>query len=281
MMVLSGEMMTRAISLLTVTGALLSGCARETVAHGQDERSANKIIGLLYATAAIDADAIIREKSNPPAFDVSVSQTDHQRALAILEKYNLPADKKDDTCGLLIRSTELIPTPERQLAKTTCGISGDITNKLRAIDGVVEASVLLSIPAKTIELDLTVERPRPRASVIVTFLPNGDKEPPISQNEVASFAAAAVPELQLKDVFVRMIPATNEWAVQPGATTCVKTEIFGVAICAEDRSRLASLVLTAICVSGVFAALMLFAVLRALRYRRELTRLTTAASARA
>lgn len=272
-------MTTRMLALFSL--ALISGCARETVAHGQDERSANRIVGLLYAAAAINADAIIREKSNPPAFDVSVSQSDHQRALAVLKKFNLPAEKHDDTCALLIRSTELIPTPERQLSKMTCGISGDITNKLRAIDGVVDASVLLSIPAKSFELDPTIERPRPRVAVIVTYLPNAGNKSPISRDEVTSFAAAAVPELQRKDVDVTMIEATDEWAHLPMAGTCVKTEIFGVAICAEDRSRLASLVLTAICVSGVFAALMLFAVLRALRYRKELTRLTSAAASRA
>jgi type III secretory pathway lipoprotein EscJ len=252
-----------------------SACGRETVAHQQDARAAIRIVTLLSQEGGIDADQIVREKSNPPSFDIAVAASDRQAALKILERHNLPIEKRPDTCSLLM-DEELIPTADRDRAKRVCGVSGDIANKLRSIEGVVEASALVSIPDRELEIDLTEERLKPNASIIISYLPTSTGEPPISPKEIARFASAALPGLSSESVFVRMVE-TKRGGV-PDPKTCIKTELAGILLCSEHKSRLAGVLLAAICASGFFAAVMLFAVLRAMRYRRDLTKLTAAAA---
>src|SRR5262245_30731658 len=204
-------MRTTVAFCLTTLAALGFGCARETIAHEQDERSAHRIISLLYAEGSIEAEQIKVEQAKIPSFDIAVLASERQRALSILERHNLPAEKKQDTCALLMEESTLLPTPERDRAKSVCGISGDITNKLRRVERVVEASALVSIPPKDIDLDLdpTQPRARPSASVILSYLPDANGEAPLSAQEVQRFAAAAVPNLPPTDVFVRMVEVNN------------------------------------------------------------------------
>jgi type III secretion protein J len=267
------ERMSAARDRLTILVLLLliAGCSgRKIIASAQDERSANRIMTLLATQAGIKAEKVLREKSNPPAFDLAVRESDQIQALRLLERENLPAERKPDTCSLL-EDDALIPSSENERARRICGFAGDISNKLRRIEGVIEASALVSIPSDDPLLDPTSPRARPRVSVMLT---HRGTTPPLSIEDVQHFAASAVPDLTSKDVFVRLIAAPHEYAAIADANTCIKANVLGLLICAEHRTRLANGVLAGMVLSGLLAGLTVLATLRALRYRRDLTRLT-------
>jgi type III secretory pathway lipoprotein EscJ len=248
-----------------------AGCGgRKTIASAQDERSANRIMTLLATRAGIKVEKVLREKSNPPAFDLAVRENDQIEALRILERENLPAERKPDTCSLL-DDTSLIPSAENERARRICGVAGDISNKLRRIEGVIEASTLVSMPGDDPLLDPTLPRARPRVSIMLT---HRTATSPLSVEDVQHFAASALPELTSKDVFVRLIAAPDEYAATAPANTCIKANVLGLLICAEHRGRLANAVLAGMIISGLLAGLTVLATLRALRYRKDLTKLT-------
>jgi type III secretion system YscJ/HrcJ family lipoprotein len=263
----------RTSTLIILLALFAAGCKYKTIAHNQDERAANRISRVLYAEGAIVTDKVQVERSNPPTFNVVAAANDMQRALEILERLNLPAEKRPDTCSLLADAS-LVPTPEQSRAKRICGISGDISNKLLRLDRIIDASVLVSVPEDSPLADPTEPRQRPSVSIIAGYLADASGEPPIAEEDIVRFAAAAVPGLAIKDISVKLVPAPVAPSDTLAANTCIKTELAGSLICAQHRNRIAGVFLIGAAISGIFAALAVFAALRALQYRRDLTRLT-------
>lgn len=265
----------------------LAACAQETVAHQQVEREANRIIVVLQENG-ITAEKVKDEASRDLRFNVVVPQAERSQALNVLEQNNLPETPRKDTEDMF-SAGGMIPTSQQERAKQIVGIEGDIVNALRKVPRVIEVQAAVSVPEPDPLRDVTEARPKPKASVLVVYQPDASKLPPISAEEVQKFVQAKLPEITSKDVNVLLLPSTMAEGMEAmagdvtalGGTTgldpaiaCEKDRVLGLEICIGNRKRFYNMVLGAGVVAMVLAALLIFMVLRAMQYRRDLTRLT-------
>ena len=260
--------------------ALLAGCAQETIAHQQVERNANRILVLL-GQVGITAEKTRDEDSRDLRFNVTVPKAEAQPSLAILERFNLPETVLEGTSAMF-KDGGMIPTNTQERAKREVGVSGDIINGLRRIEGVVEVSALVSIPQDNPLRDVNEAKPRPKASVIVTYLPSRDNAPPVNVANIQSFVQAALPELKSTEVSVQMIPVSGANAPSAagggaaGAVVngCENQKVIGIDVCSHHRNKLINAMFVVVTMAALLAGLVILSVLRALRYRKDLTRLT-------
>ena len=276
--------------LLVLVG-LASACAQETIAHQQNERSANRIIVLL-SQSGIDSEKVRDLDSREIAFNITVPVEFKGSALEILERYNLPETRRDGT-GDIFKEGGMIPTNTQERAKREVGVAGDIMNALRRVPRVVEASALVSIPEDNPLRDVNEAKPKPKASVIISYLPDGDNRPPLGVEDVQRFVQASLPELKTVEVSVQMIPSRRGAAMgsitngSPTAGTvdggtpavamangCERERVMGIDVCAEHKKRLINSIIIVIALAGALSGMAVVAVFRALRYRKDLTRLT-------
>lgn len=275
----------RAIRCFVVAAALFaSACAQESIAHQQTERDANLIVRILLDNG-IEATKLKDEESRELAFNILVPEPEKHRALSILHEHNLPKEMATETKDLL--EGGMIPTPEQQLMKRTVALRGDIINALRDLPRVVDVKVVASIPRENPLRDPNEEPPRPKVSVIIVYQPDDAGAPPLTQEDVQRFAFAAVPEIKSAEVSVMLTPntpaATNgksgngsgkSMAPPNPRTFCKKESVIGMTVCEGNKKKVVNLLLGAIIVAGVLAGMAVIAVLRAMRYRKDLTRLT-------
>ncbi len=264
---------------------LAAACAQETVAHQQVERQANRILVILREEG-IEAAKVTDETSRDLRFKVLVPAADFARSLDVLEEHNMPETPRTTT-GDVFGSGGMIPTSQQERAKQIVGIEGDIVNALRKVPRVVEVEAAVSVPEPDPLRDVTEARPKPKASVLVVYRPDESRLPPISREEVQKFVQAKLPEITSKEVSVLLMaqdsqsqPAptdepvlTNTPALDP-EISCEKDQVLGLEICVGNRRRFYNMVLGAGVVAMVLAGLLIFMVLRAMQYRRDLTRLT-------
>ena len=284
-----GRVRNRWVSALLV-GAICSGCAKETIAHLQEERAANRIKVLLMEQG-IDAEKLRDEKSRELRFNVTVKETDAASALSILEKHNLPVTSAKGTAAIF-QEGGIIPTNTQERAKREAGVEGDIENKLRGIPRVIYVAADVSIPEDNPLRDVNEAKPRPKAAVILGFQPDGDNRPPITSEDIQRYVQAALPELKSAEVSVLMTPwkptdrigglnasaAAGEngevAAVPMGQDACKKVKVMGIDVCTGAKKNLITGIIIAIATAGLLSGMAVIAVLRAMRYRKDLTRLT-------
>ncbi len=266
--------------LMIVFLALLSGCAQETIAHQQLERNANRILVLL-GKSGIPADKIRDENSRDLRFNIVVAKAESQNALTILDRYNLPESPFEGTSAMF-KEGGMIPTNTQERAKREVGVSGDIANGLRRIDRVVEVSALVSIPEDNPLRDVNEAKPKPKASVIISYLPDADNSPPVTVENVQSFVQAALPEMKSAEVSVQMIPVTSIGSAASADGSggsavingCENRKVIGIDVCSHHQSKLVNAMLLMVTLAALLAGLVILSVLKAMRYRKDLTRLT-------
>ena len=265
--------------LIIVLFAVFAGCAQETVAHQQVERNANRILVLL-GNAGITAEKLKDEDSRDLKFNVVVPRDESQTALSILERYNLPEAPLEGTSAMF-KEGGMIPTNTQERAKREVGVSGDIVNGLRRIDRVVDVSALVSIPEDNPLRDVNEAKPKPKASVIISYLPDSDNSPPVTVANIQSFVQAALPEMKSAEVSVQMIPVTPTGAVAGASGTaagvingCENQKVIGIDVCSHHRNKLINAMFVVITMAALLAGLVILSVLKAMRYRKDLTRLT-------
>lgn len=269
---------------------LLVGCAEETIAHLQKERQANRILVLLERSG-IEATKIQDAKSRDLRFNIMVAANDGPTALSILEKYNLPETTRDGTAESF-GAGGMIPTAEQERAKRIVGVEGDIVNSLRKVPRVVSVEAAVSIPEDDPLRPETVERPRPKASVIVVYIRDGSGAPPVSAEEVQRHVQAKLPEMKSSEVNVLLLPSDEGMAqaspidgedggmamaasaIDPEVGCVERERVLGIDVCKGERTKVFNWIIGAVVLSGVMAVLAVVSVLRAFRYRRDLTRLT-------
>lgn len=269
-------------TLLAFGGA---GCARETVAHQQTEREANMILDLLVHSGIDDASKVRDETSRDLRFNVLVPKDLMQLAYSTLEAHNLPKTSADDTSAMF-KEGGMIPTSEQQRAKREVGIRGDIINSLRSVPRVIDVKAAVTLPEDSPLRDVNEAKPRPKASVILVYLESGDKTPPISVEGVQRYVQGALPEIKSTEISVNMFPtggAHEGGGKEGGAATpivdpakgCLERErVIGIDVCAGNKSKVQNLMLGSVVIAGLGSAMIIFITLRAMRYRKELTRLT-------
>jgi type III secretion system YscJ/HrcJ family lipoprotein len=259
------------------------GCAQETIAHQQTERNANRIVGLLEG-AGIEAMKLKDEESRTIAFNILVPAEHKLAALRILEEHNLPETPRDDTAKM-VENAGMIPTAEQERAKREVGIMGDLTNSLRKIPDVVDAQVSVTLPPDDPLQDINAEKPRPKASVILQYRVNGSGgTPPLSTEDVQKFVQARLPLIRSAEVHVVLIPNKPAGGGGDGKAVprmidpiigCEKKErVLNIDVCEGNKRKVINIIIGAVIVAGLLAGMAVIAVLRAMRYRKDLTRLT-------
>ena len=253
--------------------ALLAACSQETVAHRQSEREANRMVRLLLH-AGIASEKLQDLDSRAQRFDVRVPYEDRLRALDILEAYNLPQKPQPDSAKLIETSSSLIPTASLNRARREVGIRGDLVNQLMRWPQVVDVFANVSVPEKRPLQDLN--EPQDKHKVAVALVLRG--KPPFTQTDVRSFVHARVPEVRAEDVQVTMMTATALATPEPqNAKTCAKASVMGLQVCADQRTGLGNMLLLAALIAALMGAVTVIAILKAFRYRQELTQAKTTA----
>lgn len=268
------------LALLLLLG---TACAKETIAHQQTEVDANLILVYLNREGGIEAEKIKDEGSRDLVFNVLVSKAQATQAFSVLHKYNLPKTPAADS-QTMFESGGMIPTPEQQRAKREIGIRGDIINSLRAVPRVVDVKAVVTLPEDSPLRDVNEAKPKPKASVILLYIEDADGKPPLTVEDVQRYVQAALPELKSAEVSVNMFPAETASGKSTGAAGvpmidpmkgCMeKDTIIGIEVCTGSKKRVFNLMLGTAAVAFILSGFVIFAVLRAMRYRKDLTRLT-------
>ena len=170
-------------------------------------------------------------------------------------------------------------------AKREGGSRGDIVNALRNLPRVVRVEANISIPEADPLRDINQDPPKPKAGILLVFRPTKEGTPPITVKDVQNFVQASLPEIKSENVSVTMMPAADDAAAGGGDAVqrpiidptkgCVEKEaVIGIDVCKGIRQKVIKAVLVAVIVAGLLAGLAVVAVLRAMRYRKDLTRLT-------
>ncbi|MCB9655408.1 MAG: hypothetical protein H6729_14910 [Deltaproteobacteria bacterium] len=266
------------------------GCAEEIVAHQQVEREANRIVFLLRTEGAIpDANKVRDLEARELRFNVVVPADRAGDALRLLEAKNLPEERMADT-KQIFEDGSMIPTNQQERAKREVGVQGDLINELRKVPRVVEVSAVVSIPEDDPLRDINEARPRPEAAIIVQYQPDKSGKPPLSVEELQAFVQARLPEMRGNEVSVLLVPTVETMAADgQGGTAaaglggapllnpdraCEKSRVIGIEVCEGNGRKVLNVIVGAVIVAGILAAMAIFAVLRAMRYRKDLTRLT-------
>lgn len=260
---------------------LASACAKETIAHQQTEVDANTILVLLNREGGTQAEKIKDEEARNLVFNVMVAKSEAVQALSVLNKYNLPKTVAADSESVF-KSGGMIPTPEEQRAKREVGIRGDIINSLRAIHRVIDVKAVVTLPEDNPLRDVNEAKPKPKAAVIVTFIEDADGKPPITVESVQQYVQASLPEIKSSEVAVNLVPAEQFGPrtgpgipmVDPMKGCMEKESVIGLEVCAGSKKRVINMMIGTVAVAGVLSAFVIVAVLRAMRYRKDLTRLT-------
>jgi type III secretory pathway lipoprotein EscJ len=272
------------MALLAIASATVA-CNGELVAHQQPEQEANKIVVLLLEAGIDDAKSVKDEASRELRFNVEVPHGERGHALKVLSQYNLPKPPADDT-NAVFKEGGLIPTNEQLRAKREVGIRGDIINSLSSIPRVIDVKAEVSIPEDNPLRDVNEAKPRPKASVLLLYLEDGDKAPPIGVEDVQKYVQAALPEIKSNEVAVNMFVAGNihgdKAGVGGGAALqinpekgCVERErVIGIDVCSGNKSKVQQYMLYSVMSAGLLSGLVVISVLRAMKYRKDLTRLT-------
>lgn len=259
---------------------LAPACKREVIAHEQPEKEANQIIYLLGQNG-IDAEKMKDEASREPRYNVSIDYGEKQRALGILQIHNLPMMSADDTLSLF-KEGGMIPTNQQERAKREAGIRGDVMNALRKVPRVIDVQASITMPEDNPLRDPNEARPKPKAAIILNYLEDGTKSPPLTVEDVQRFVQAALPDVKSSEVSVNMFPISPGDAgkalampqIDPMKGCLDKEVVIGLEVCAGNTKKVYKMMLVATIVAGLLSAMMIFAVLRAMRYRKDLTRLT-------
>jgi type III secretory pathway lipoprotein EscJ len=178
----------------------------------------------------------------------------------------------------------MIPTAEQERSKREVGIQGDLTNALRTIPGIIDAQVSVTLPADNPLRDINEEPPRPKAAAILQYRQNGNGSgPPIPLEDVQKFVAARIPQIKASEVSVVMLPSelsmdggpkSSAPIIDPGIGCQKKERVLNIDVCEGNKRKVINIIIGAVIVAGLLAGMAVIAVLRAMRYRKDLTRLT-------
>ncbi|MBI3186084.1 MAG: type III secretion protein [Myxococcales bacterium] len=189
--------------LLLLSAALLTGCSVNLV-HDLPEDDANDIYALLQKNG-ITATKTKDEGGNEPRFIISVNKPDVASAAQLLREYSLPRPKAD---GLAVfkKMKGMIPTQTEEKGMYIEALGGEVSNAFNRVPGVLEARAIVVIPEVN-DLTQPDKKPLPSASVFVKYRPLTDGKLPLTDDQVKSFVATAVPEMKRDNVTVLMTQA--------------------------------------------------------------------------
>jgi type III secretory pathway lipoprotein EscJ len=150
---------------------------------------------------------------------------------------------------------------------------------------VVDVKVSVSIPRDNPLRDPNDPVPVAKASVILVYQPDGSDVPPLTTEDVQRFVQAKLEGLKAENVSVLLIPSKQAKpsegsagsvarVIDPAKGCEEKEKIFNLDVCAGNKKKVIQILVVAGMIAGVTSGLAVVAVLRALRYRKDITRLT-------
>lgn len=143
---------------LLLAAAGLTACSQQTLYSKLDEREANQQVSVLLE-AGIQARKLARDN----AFAVTVPGDDLGRANQILAEHGLPQQPFANRCTVF-KKEGFVTTTMQEHQLRTCAISDEISHALMALNGVLDARVVLDVPMRN---PLADKVQPPRASVVV------------------------------------------------------------------------------------------------------------------
>jgi type III secretion protein J len=185
-------------SFLALLFMLTSCSERIAIINNVDEREANEIVVFL-ASKGISADKQAAISGNvgggggPQMWNIYVDPANITESLAILNRNGLPR-KQGQNLLEIFGDTGLVPTDMQQKIRYQAGLAQQIANTIRQIDGVIDASVQISIP--------TDDQQAITAAVYVKH--QGVLDNPNSQliTKIKQLVSGSVPGLKLENVTV-------------------------------------------------------------------------------
>lgn len=186
---------------------LLTGCLKQELVTGLNERESQEIIVLLRGSGLEATRTLVAREREAPTWTVQVRGGENNLVLAwrLLQENGLP---REPVMGLedVFAEQGMIPTETEERAKILVGLSGEMSRTLRSIAGVVDARVHIVLPEDNPLLDAE-DRPRASASVLIKHHGN---QSPISQSDVLRLVAKGVEGLDESDIAVvfHQVPQT-------------------------------------------------------------------------
>lgn len=176
---------------------LLMACSQQNLYSNLSETQANDMVAVLL-DAGIDASKTPADKEQ---WQVSVSQNQFARAVEVLKSNGFP--RKDfDSLGSIFKKEGFASSPLEERARLNYGMSQELSNSIRNIDGVIEARVHLTMPEPD---PLSKEAKPASASVFVKYRPGFDLRS--ETGSIKSLVTNAVEGLTYDRVSVIMTPS--------------------------------------------------------------------------
>jgi type III secretion protein J len=175
------------------------GCTRE-VAAGLDEMDANRGVVAL-ARSGVDAEKI-PDPSAEGRFRLVVQRDDATTAIAVLAGEELPRPHPPAP-----PEASLVSSPEAERAARIAATAAQVERTLASIDGVLDARVLLDVPAidpLSAALAPQGEQKGPRATASVLLRHRG-ATPPVPPDDLRRLVAGAVSGLAAADVAIVLV----------------------------------------------------------------------------
>jgi type III secretion protein J len=178
---------------------MLTACTeRIAIINSVDEREANEIVVFL-ASKGIGAEkqaavsGTVGGGGGPQMWNIYVDPANITEALSILNRNGLPR-KQGQNLLEIFGETGLVPTDMQQKIRYQAGLAQQIANTIRQIDGVIDATVQLSMPSD--------DQQTITAAVYVKH--QGVLDNPNSQlvTKIKQLVAGSVPGLKLENVTV-------------------------------------------------------------------------------
>jgi type III secretion protein J len=242
--------------LLLLAVAVLAGCSYE-LQHNLNEDDANQIYTLLSKNG-ISAKKAKEEGGNEPTYMIAVAKTDAAQATELLREHSLPRQQQPGWESIT-KNKGMIPTEMEQRAMGLQALQGEIDRGLNKIDGILDVHV---IPMQPENVDLTQpdKKPLNSVAVLVKYKPNAEGRPPIEEQAIRSWVAAASPDTrpeQVKVILTQSQPTSQELTE---ASRLVS--VLGMQMTAASASQFKLLILVIGGVMTVMIALTLFLLLR-------------------
>ncbi len=150
-----------------LVAACLAACSQQTLYSKLEEREANEEVALLR-DAGIQANKVAREG----AYAVTVPDADLSRATQILREQGLPRQGFGSRCSVFKREG-FVTTSLQEHELRLCAIAQEISHALMALNGVLDARVVLDVPVRNPLMDKVQP---PKASVVVKFRQGADAD---------------------------------------------------------------------------------------------------------
>lgn len=185
----------------------LTACGQnQVIVNNVDERQANEIVVFL-ASYGIPAEKMAKASTGAAAgasanlWNIAVAPEKATDAMAILNRVGLP--RRQGT-GLLdlFGETGLMTSDKQQTIRYQSGLESDLGNMIQQIDGVISATVKLSIPEEQ-GLGVTeTNKPKPAAAVYVKHEGGLDSVNSNLTTKIKRLISSSVPELTFDNVTV-------------------------------------------------------------------------------